>query len=67
MTVKNDILRKRLFRKAPRLIRNRFGQSVVEYTLILVLVSIMGILALGLIGHATGNHLNQMANKIPKS
>ncbi|PSR25034.1 MAG: hypothetical protein C7B46_20820 [Sulfobacillus benefaciens] len=55
------------YRLIPRLIRDRSGQSLVEYTLILVLVSIVGILALGLIGHVTGSHIHQIANKIPES
>jgi len=68
MTVMNIIgFTERLYRLVPRFIRNRSGQSLVEYTLILVLVSIVGILALGLIGHVTGSHINQIANKIPKS
>ena len=52
--------------RAPRVIRNRSGQTVVEYTLILVLVSIVAIFVLALIGHATGTGLNHVVNKVQK-
>lgn len=38
------------------------GQTLVEYSLILLLVAILCVIALSVIGLSTGSHLNQVAN-----
>jgi pilus assembly protein Flp/PilA len=43
---------------------NEEGQGLVEYALILVLVSIVAITALGLIGTNVNNVLNTVANAL---
>ena len=55
---------KRLRRMVHALTRNEEGQGLVEYALILVLVSIVAIGALRLIGTNVANVLNQVANHL---
>jgi Flp pilus assembly pilin Flp len=46
---------------AMRLARCQSAQGVLEYTLIITLVSVLGIAALTLIGKATNDNLNNVA------
>jgi Flp pilus assembly pilin Flp len=46
---------------ATRFLRCESGQGMMEYTIIIALVSMLGIAALTLIGQATNNNLNNVA------
>jgi pilus assembly protein Flp/PilA len=55
---------KRFKRTVHALMRNEEGQGLVEYALILVLVSVVAIGALGLIGKNVTSVLNVVANHL---
>lgn len=57
------MLRRFCVRVAARL-RPRRGQAMVEYALILALVSLVAIVALHSLGHAVSHRLNTVANAI---
>ena len=52
-------------RKLWRTLRNKSGQSLVEYALILALVAIVVIAALTALGAKAGNTMNSVSGSMP--